>query len=319
VTIQEAQELDRASAAVLSLASMMQREPLQSIQENPRQWTLRATNYTLLCALLSQIPEDSRRLVFESALLRVRSDPACARTTRAVRNWRGLVSELPLVAEFCVRNGARQEFLQALRDAIPLPGHAILLRHIEDMIAFNFVIFSDEDYEQLSLCVVKFRETAVQRYPKPRSGPFRNASEASRFADERAFFQEIVDSTQRVGEKCREARYLYLKASLLENLNLEINQDKEAVQRYLRSLGFRKELARSLDEATRLYEEGGDEFSLKASMGHIRSSLRICIRTRCQRSTSGLLVPSPRSGVLGSHTFGRITSFRTRRGDLLRA
>ncbi|HYM09249.1 MAG TPA: hypothetical protein VEU62_00880 [Bryobacterales bacterium] len=64
-----------------------------------------------------------------------------------------------------------------------------------------------------------------------------------------------------------------LKGSLLEGLNLEINQDKKVVQGYLRAFNFSQNLTRSLDEAERLYQEGDSAFSLKASMGHLRSFL----------------------------------------------
>jgi hypothetical protein len=84
---------------------------------------------------------------------------------------------------------------------------------------------------------------------------------------------EIIDATDNVREGCRKARYLYVKSFLLEGLNLEINRDKDVVQSYLRELGFTETLAQSLDEAERLYHEGGSAFSLKASMGHLRSFL----------------------------------------------
>ena len=47
------------------------------------------------------------------------------------------------------------------------------------------------------------------------------------------------------------------------------------VQSYLRTLAFTETLAHSLNEAERLYQEGGSEFSLKTSMGHLRSFLEI--------------------------------------------
>jgi hypothetical protein len=59
----------------------------------------------------------------------------------------------------------------------------------------------------------------------------------------------------------------------VEGLNLEINQDKDVVQSYLKTLAFSPSLANSLEEATRLYELGGSNFTLKASMGHVRSFL----------------------------------------------
>ncbi len=64
-----------------------------------------------------------------------------------------------------------------------------------------------------------------------------------------------------------------LLAKRQAGFNPEVNQDKETVQTYLRNLGFSQSLTSSLDEASRLYEEGGNAFTLKASMGHLRSFL----------------------------------------------
>ena len=86
-------------------------------------------------------------------------------------------------------------------------------------------------------------------------------------------FSELRLSAGGILEECRKSRYLYLKGSLLEGLNIEINQDKEAVNSYLMTLGFTATLASSLDEAERLYSVGGSAFELKASMGHLRSFL----------------------------------------------
>jgi hypothetical protein len=85
--------------------------------------------------------------------------------------------------------------------------------------------------------------------------------------------EEIIAAAHGIEEECRKARYLYLKASLLEGLNLEVNQDKESVDSYLRSLGFSPTLIECLNQADRLYREAGDAFSLKSSMGHLRSFL----------------------------------------------
>ncbi len=84
---------------------------------------------------------------------------------------------------------------------------------------------------------------------------------------------ELTAAADGIEKECRKARYLYLKASLLEGLNLEVNQDKESVDSYLRALGFSATLIECLNQADRLYREAGDAFSLKSSMAHLRSFL----------------------------------------------
>src|SRR5262249_4340918 len=63
------------------------------------------------------------------------------------------------------------------------------------------------------------------------------------------------------------------RANSWKGLNLEVNQDKDPVRGYVQRLGFPEMLGRSLDEAERLYHSKDNEFSLKASMGHLRSFL----------------------------------------------
>ena len=91
--------------------------------DNPRLWAFKSNNHTLLCALLSQVAQNFRPTFLGAILLRMTLAPACGHTRQTVAepSWKGLVSELPLVGEFCVRNGARENFFQALAEAGPLP------------------------------------------------------------------------------------------------------------------------------------------------------------------------------------------------------
>ena len=256
--------------ALLSIRSQRPRP----VQEDPHLWTFKSTNYDLLCALLAQVAKDFRPALLNRVLLRM-SSPACAPARqRSVRpRWNSFVSELPLIAEFSVRNGAAQQFLNALSKASPSPGHAVLLQHLEDMIALNFRVFSDAEYGQVDLHVRAFRDNTDLQLGKHWQIPFTTYEWAPVPVNLRTLLHEINGSAHGIGEECRKARYFYLKGTLIEGLNLEINQDKDAVQGYLRTLGFTETVAGSLAEAERLYHEGGSAFSLKASMGHLRSFL----------------------------------------------
>lgn len=256
-----------------ALQSIRSQRP-RPVQEDPRQWTFKSANYDLLCALLGQVAQGSRSAFLKSVLLRL-SSPACgpARQRRAWPCWDNFVSELPLIAEFSVRNGATQEFLNALAKASPSPGHAVLLQHLEDMIALNFRAFSDAEYEQVGVHVQIFRGNAELQLGRHRHSPGTALDWAGVSVSLGGLLSGIRAAVDGIREECRKARYFYLKGALLEGLNLEINQDKGAVQGYLRTLGFTETLAGSLDEADRLYHLGGSAFTLKASMGHLRSFL----------------------------------------------
>ena len=140
------------------------------------------------------------------------------------------------------------------------------------MIALEFTVFSDGEYQQLDLCVHNFWELAQQlRDPVRRRGGTIQAGGQPLLVS--TFLEQLRTLSAGVRDECRKARYLYLKGSLLEGLNIEINQDRAVVKGYLATLGFTENLSRSLDEAERLYREADSNFDLKASMGHLRSFL----------------------------------------------
>jgi hypothetical protein len=175
------------------------------------------------------------------------------------------------VVEFLVRHGASEQLFEALRKAQLTPAHAVLLRHIEDMIAFGYTVFTEFEYVQLDSCMSAMQNRAqedLQQY-EGRTTHLRYPEIGS--VSVREFTHEVINATSAIREECRKARYLYLKSALLEGLNLEVNQDKEVVQDYLRQLGFSDTLSQALNAAERLYRAGGDKFSLKSCMGHLRS------------------------------------------------
>jgi hypothetical protein len=198
----------------------------------------------------------------------------CGYSKQAIRhpNWNGFVSELPLITEFCLRNGATALFLQKLLEMQSSPGKAVLLRHLEDVVALNFTIFTDAHYEQLELVAGRLHADSALQYQQSR-GIRLSHTWAGLSVEQSKLLLELAEGAAGLAEECRKARYLYLKGELLEGLNLEVNQDKDAVRSYLQQLGFPERLGRSLDEAERLYHTKGNEFSLKASMGLLRSFL----------------------------------------------
>lgn len=256
-------------SGTMRLLSTREQRP-RPVEANPSRWVFTSTNYNLLCALLSRIREEEKPSFFAVALQRMHLAPASAVCrVPLVHAWHQLASELPLVAEFCVRNGSKENFFSAICYASPLPGHVVLLRHLEEMIALNFTVFTDSEYQHLDLCVSTYRDAAERQFQTPKPVSWRGLESISS-AD---MFDEINSAVKGVKEECRKARFLYVKASLGEGVNLEVNQDKETVNGYLRNLGFSGTLAESLEHAERLYLEGATPFDLKSSMGHLRSFL----------------------------------------------
>ena len=260
------------------LASIRLGRPRQ-VQEDPQVWNFKSVNCNLLCALYAQIATDLRP-AFVKGILERMAEGGCAvsQGNYFCKCWRSFVSDLPLIAEFCVRNGSTEAFLGVLPKIKPSPGKAVLLQYLEDMVALNFTVFSDAEYVQLELRASGLRDAYNQKFYQSREAESRGERRAKQYWEGTMvpsifLWQELRDGAVNLMEESRKARYFYLKGSLLEGLNIEINQDREAVQSYLRQLGFTETLAKSLDEAERLYREGGSAFDMKASMGHLRSFL----------------------------------------------
>ena len=258
---------------VLSLRAQRPRK----VCEDTGRFQFDSINYNLFCALSSQLSSQERQKFLEVIIKRVVTPPGSGRADKyqhSFHRWGDLVSELPLVAEFVIRNGGREEFWRTLGEAKPLPGHVLLLEHLEDMIALNFTIFSENEYQDLVTSMSAFHATTNQllmeygaKHGRSIIGPYVDG------VDVLDAFHYIITSAASIQELCRKARYLYLMGSLLEGLNLEINQDKNEVESYLEKLGFTKVLIDSLNEADRLYRSGTTVFEIKSSMGHLRSFL----------------------------------------------
>lgn len=69
---------------------------------------------------------------------------------RGTGSWQCCTSELPLIAEFLVRQKQTEILLAALPKAPVRPALTLLLMQIEEMIALDFNLLSDVEYETLS-------------------------------------------------------------------------------------------------------------------------------------------------------------------------
>jgi hypothetical protein len=147
------------------------------------------------------------------------------------------------------------------------PGLTLLLLQLEEMIALNFTLFTEEEYLQLPPAMLSVRKSISETEKTPKRASTRESNTTYYVC------REVPELCSAVSEECRKARYLYLKGSLLPGMNLEVNQDKSTVRTFLEKLGFAPLLIQSLDEAERLYRAAATPFELKSSMGHLRSFL----------------------------------------------
>jgi hypothetical protein len=266
-----------AMAGYLNFHQVRSQHP-RNVLEDAKMFKFESTNYELLCALLSQVPQKEWSHFVNYISTRLNWGVGCTRNAHlpVYPKWKELISELPLVVEFLVRNGGKTRLFEMLAKAEPnlIPGHMLLLLELEDLIAFNFYQFTNTEYEQLSATITVFQKKASQQVDYYNQGNFRDTNWPEIGAvSGKGLSQAIERSCSGIVEQCRKARYFYLKGALREGLNLEVNQDKTAVETYLHQFGFTPSLVDTLNEAERLYHLQGTPFDSKNSLGHLRSFL----------------------------------------------
>jgi hypothetical protein len=258
-------------AGTVNLSNLRKQRP-RAI-ETVFSYRFRSTNYDLLCALLSRLNENSRIAFTANVAARLVSAPGCTRKTLVYYpGWNNLSSELPLVAEFLVRNNGKDQLIQLLGEGQRIPGHASLFRQLEEMIAFNYTLFSDSDYQSLSTVMAHISADARKKALEKQQRNIQ-ATRWPRLGSVSGLDWEIEASAKAIVEQCRKARYLYVKGALSEGLNVEVNQDKIVVEQYIRQYGFPETLVQALNEAERLYQGGTTPFDFKACMSNVRSFL----------------------------------------------
>jgi len=251
-------------ASPQALAQQRQFRP-RVVHEDTQPFQFMSVNYDLLSALAGQVAD--RHSIVPAILGRI-ADPRAFRYEKYPKfpTWGSVVSELPLVLEFLVRTGNKPALFDALVRCTLRPGVLLLLMQLEEMIALNFNVFSEEELEQLPRCLNSIKEQCA-RLATTHGAPLNVPGTQDTYTH----FAEMTGRVCKgIEETCRKARYFHLKGALLEGINLETNQDKQAVESSLQKWGFPRALGESLNHAEQLYRSVSP-FELKSSMSHLRS------------------------------------------------
>ena len=252
------------------------------VRVDPEEHQFKSVNFDLLCAVFDQVREQDRPTLFASLRSRILDTKSYRHKHTDLVNagsWAWCSSELPLVAEFLTRRGDKQLFIAAIFEAAISPGLTLLLLQLEEMIALNFTLFTEEEYTQIPRAIATIENAVNELKGKPK--PADTIRSNTRFH----MLREVPRLCSSIVEECRSSRYLYTKGSLLPGMNLEVNQDKSKVQTFLKKLGFTQLLIESLDEAEKLYRTAATPFELKSCLGHLRSfvehlHLQACVGAR---------------------------------------
>ncbi|MGB7434587.1 MAG: hypothetical protein WBR26_09105 [Candidatus Acidiferrum sp.] len=259
----------------LNLHTLRNKRP-RDVQESPDDYVFRSINFDLLVTVFRQLPEAQRREFIAAFLARI----PIARSKRPPEArfpcYLHQMSELPLVAEFCVRMGYTKELLSALASLDnPNVGVLLMMWELEEMIALNFTLFSKQELSTMIEMLGPFSKTCTKIAA---TGKAKRTQHGMTFrpepSDIDALAEEVLKSIAGIREECRKAQYFYLKDSLLQQTpNLEIEGDKIKVENFLAKLGFNGKLLGALNAAESDYKSSSNPFELKNCLGHLRSFL----------------------------------------------
>lgn len=247
------------------------------VSEFPETYAFRGTNYNLLLAVFRQLVEDQRPEFIDYLWSFVRRGGFTESNSEMSHypNFQRKISDLPLVAEFCIRTGHLKEVIAATQQVkMPTVALALMMMELEELVGLNFNVLTQQELTALYESLKPLREVAqVQTYsargnigkmvPNPK---YRNGYEKQG--------NQIVRSIDGLAAECEQASYFYLKGILLqEKPNLETEADKAQVVTFLDALGFKPVLKQAIEEAEKEYRDATNVFHLKNCLGHLRSFL----------------------------------------------
>jgi hypothetical protein len=171
--------------------------------------------------------------------------------------WTGHTSALPLLAEFCIRNGQLNLLLAVLKNVeMPTASIAVMFEQLSEMITLNFNVFSDAELAAMPEALKPVRDMIyAQTWPNRRPRGAHGLTQTNPRYKEgfRAEGTDIVRAIDAFLIQCEEARYWYVKGVLLQARNPEIESDKMQVVSYLERLGFTDDMRQSLNVAEQNY------------------------------------------------------------------
>ena len=292
----------------------MRTRPHRPVSDSPNQYHFSSINFELLTALFQQVQE-SDRAEFMTALLWVvehGGDYCFPNEGHSFPSFDGKVSELPLIAEFAIRNGYKNELFAATAKAkIPTDGMTILMLQLEDTVCLNFSLFSEAELEAIPVQITPLLKMAEQQSYKATvdRSTQKRVENPDYIPGREKPAQQIVSTIHNLMREIDEALYLYLKGTLQQTTSVEIRNDLTRVEEYLANLGFSGNLKQALIDAQRLYHPASNGFDLKNCLGLLRSFLE-------HLHLEAVAAIAASTGLPSQTEWGNVISFLRRNGYL---
>jgi hypothetical protein len=140
-------------------------------------------------------------------------------------------------------------------------------------VSLNFNLFTEAELKDMPESLSGLRQMAENvtwqsRRERGTTKMVDNPNYKSGFSAEGRTLVEAIDAFL---EECWKAHYLYVKGSLQQRRNPEIEADKASVLGFLEKLGFSATMVQALNVAERNYRDTASAFDLKNCLGIIRS------------------------------------------------
>lgn len=265
----------------------------RDVCEQPQTFKLSSVNFDLLMRLAEAVLQP-KQAGFFSVMLRSVSAGGQTETAMGLNPFQvfgGRVSDTPLIAEFCVRSGKFRELLAAAAEVpTPTPGLALMLMQLEDIIALNFNVFTEDELREIPgllapIGAMASRQTHDASRPRGGRGPLTVNPHYRPGAEREA--GQIVRLVHGISRQCDQAVYFYVKGGLQQIRNPEVEGDKVELVGFLERIGFPPELRASLEESEKLYRSDSSAFELKSCLGHLRSFLEALHRKAAAALAAG--------------------------------
>jgi transposase len=250
------------------------KDRVRDVTETPQIYRFGGINYDLLMTAYGQLAEELRPDLMAYLLRRVERGG-----THVFPKPEGYpfpsfasdVSELPLVAEFSIRTGHGELLFQTTAKAkVPTKSLAIMMIQLEETFALQWNLFSSDQLAHVYEWLKPLRETADKQTHSSRGTRGKMVENPEYKPGRERESNQIVDSIDRIAGYCQRGRFFYLKGTLQQNTNFEVENDKSKVEEFLSRLGFSADLMRALNEAEKDYRDSASPFELKNCLTHFR-------------------------------------------------
>jgi hypothetical protein len=180
------------------------------VSEFPETYAFRGTNYNLMLAVFRQLVENQRPEFIDYLCSFVRRGGFTELNSGMTHypNFQRTISDLPLVAEFCIRTGHLKEVIAATQQVkMPTVALALMMMELEELVGLNFNVLTQQELAALYESLKPLREVAeVQTYsargsvgkmvpnPKYKSGYEKQGN-------------QIIGSIDGLAAECQQASY----------------------------------------------------------------------------------------------------------------